>query len=90
MNWLHDIPPEKHHGILIGYKVRWGTSPSGSKEVGVESDSYNITSLQKYTSYTVYVAGRTNGGVGVERSKQVMTDEDSKDIEPFLFAHLGN
>ena len=81
VTWLHDIPPEMYNGILIGYQVRWqGSGASSSVLLGLDANSYNITGLNKYTSYNVFVAGRTNGGVGVERKKTVMTDEDSKKI----------
>ena len=81
VTWLHDIPPEMHNGILIGYQVRWqGPGSSSSMLLGLHANSYNITGLNKYTSYNISVAGRTNGGVGVERQKTVMTDEDSKKI----------
>lgn len=81
MTWLHDIPPAKYNGILIGYQVTWkeGTVIS-NHNFGLKADSYNITGLKKYRSYQVFVAGRTNGGVGVENYKDVMTDEDGEQL----------
>ena len=53
--------------------------------VGREVDSYNITNLKlKFRTYSVYVAGRTGGGVGVKNSQEVMTDEDGEK----LFYHI--
>ena len=82
MIWLHDIPPAKYNGILIGYRVKWkeGRRTSSQSNLGLKAASFNITGLKKYWSYRVYVAGRTNGGVGVENYKDVMTDEDGEEL----------
>ena len=76
--WLHDIPTEKYNGILIGYRVGW--TWYSYTDVGLEADCFNITNLKKYWLYEVYVAGRTNGGVGVKYSRQVRTDDDGEDL----------
>lgn len=78
MTWLHNIPPDKYNGILIGYQVGW--SEHEHMDVGLEADSFNITNLKKYWLYKVYVAGRTNGGAGVKYCKEVRTDEDGEEI----------
>ena len=49
-------------------------------DVGLEADSFHITDLKKYWLYRVYVAGRTNGGVGVKYYKEVRTDEDGENL----------
>lgn len=74
-----------YNGILIGYQVGWSSvtilsHDSGKMDVGLEAESLNITDLKIYRTYSVYVAGRTNGGVGVENYKEVMTDEDGEEL----------
>ena len=78
VSWLHNIPPDKYNGILIGYRVGW--SEHQYMDVGLEADSFNITNLRKYWLYKVYVAGRTNGGVGDQYCKEVRTDEDGENL----------
>ena len=71
-----------HNGILIGYRVGWSSSGggSGAVNVGLQAESLNITGLEEYWEYNVYVAGMTNGGVGVTNNKKVMTDDDGKKL----------
>ena len=49
-------------------------------DVGLETDRFNITNLKKYWLYSVYVAGRTNGGAGVKYIKEARTDDDGENL----------
>ena len=40
------------------------------------TNSYTITDLTNPGLYKIYVAGRTNGGIGVERNKTFVAAED--------------
>ena len=82
VSWLHNIPSDEYNGILIDYRVEW--SEHDYMDVGLEADSFNITNLRKYWLYKVCVAGRTNGGVGVQNCKEARTDEDGEDPMIYL------
>lgn len=87
MSWLHNIPPNKYNGILIGYRVGWSTF--NFMDVGLETDRFNITNLKKYWLYSVYVAGRTNGGAGVKYFKEVRTDDDGENLMIYFEVSVG-
>ena len=65
-----------------------GSSNKKSTDLGLEADSFNITGLKTYRLYLVQVAGRTNGGAGITNDRQVMTDEDGKQILPHYMFQL--
>ena len=87
MSWLHNIPPNKYNGILIGYRVGWSTY--NFMDVGLETDRFNITNLKKYWLYSVYVAGRTNGGAGVKYIKEARTDDDGENLMIYFEVSVG-
>ena len=64
------------NGVLIGYKVRWQGPTSDEVLLDNVTNSYTITGLTSPGLYKIYVAGRTNGGIGVERNKTFVVDED--------------
>ena len=76
ISWLHDIPKDMLNGVLIGYRVRWQGSRSDEVLLDNVTNSYTITDLTNSGLYKIYVAGRTNGGIGVERNKTFVADED--------------
>lgn len=76
ISWLHDIPEDMLNGVLIGYKVRWQGPTSDEVLLDNVTNSYTITGLTSPGLYKIYVAGRTNGGIGVERNKTFVVDED--------------
>ena len=76
ISWLHDIPEDMLNGVLIGYRVRWQGPRSDEVLLDKVTNSYTITDLTNSGLYRIYVAGRTNGGIGVERNKTFVADED--------------
>ena len=85
VSWLHDIQPDKLNGILIGYRVRWKGLTSSQVLLGPEASSYTITGLVNDKMYNVYVAGRTNGGVGVEKRKNAKTHKNGTITQVYIF-----
>lgn len=64
------------NGVLIGFRVRWQGSRSDEVLLDNVTNSYTITDLTNSGLYKIYVAGRTNGGIGVERNMTFVADED--------------
>ena len=89
VQWNHTIPPDKVHGILIGYRVSWDDAvfprgdhhnSEGSKDVGLSATNYTITGLYEYWLYKVWVSGRTSVGNGTATERIIMTLDDGKKL----------
>lgn len=87
------VPDEYVHGILRGYHVYYRTGMSKMKRsashvgvikamsVNMSSQSLEITGLEPFTYYDVWVSAFTDVGSGPpSRSVTVITDEDGKYI----------
>ena len=78
IEWDRHILQDKVNGILIGFRITWNSATGGfvhqgHKDLGTETDRFNMTGLQSCTSYTIGVSGRTSVGAGKETKVVVQT-----------------
>jgi len=77
-----DIPQQSTHGVIKNYIIR-ATGGLGTTNVTHNVSgtvrSFNVTNLEKYTQYSISVAGENQVGVGVFSSAvNTSTDHDCK------------
>ena len=84
-----NVPDGFVHGILRGYRVLFKTDQGISyRNVTTANQSFELTSLEKFTKYTVKVLAFTRIGDGNKYDPvTVSTDEDGKSVFEIL---LGN
>ena len=82
MTWASP-PLASANGVIKGYKVVYGPSKTwydpSTRDTKISADTKTeLTSLKKYTNYTVQVLAYTNGGDGVKT--EVLTSTTEQDI----------
>ena len=71
-------PPDDQNGVIRAYNITYGISPQDRSQYASESTTgltIELTSLEKFTEYTVFVAAFTIA-TGPEESVTVRTDSD--------------
>ena len=89
INWT-SIPTGFTHGIIISYIIRYQRTDGfdAVKTATVENQTGVLTGLEKYTSYTIEVAGMTIKGTGTFSSSiSITTNEDSKDLQLISYTY---
>ena len=78
-----EVPKDKRHGRVRYYTVIWkraqDADPPETRNVDAPMQQFELTSLDKYTEYSIRVLAATKIGKGPESNPVVTrTDEDSK------------
>ena len=78
-----EVPIDKRHGRIEDYTVIWkraqGADPPETRNVDAPMQQFELTSLDKYTEYSIRVLAATKIGKGPASIPIVKrTDEDSK------------
>ena len=81
----NEVPEDKRHGRIQEYTVVWkmaqaqDADPPETRNVDAPMQQFELTSLDKYTEYSIRVLAATKIGKGPESNPVVTrTDEDSK------------
>lgn len=77
----NDVPAAGRNGIILSYKVEYTALPSEiaqTKFVNAPTTQANLTGLDEYTEYRIFVSASTIKGSGSKSEKvDIFTDEDS-------------
>ena len=81
------IPENSRNGIIKGYYIEY--YPEDENKTAVLKDdlpnenftSHILTSLRKFTTYTIKVAAYTKAGIGPLSNKTFKTSDDCKSVD---------
>ena len=81
-----EVPPDDKNGVILSYTVTYRALPSGSEQmenVTAPNTTATLTGLNEYTTYSITVFASTICTI------VVITDEDSKFSQHFMFLQLS-
>lgn len=81
------IPERFRNGIIKGYRIEYHpeeenkTAVPKVKELNENFTSHILTSLRKFTTYTIKMAGKTKAGIGPLFIETFKTSDDCKSVD---------
>ena len=81
------IPERSRNGIIKGYHIEYHPEDENKTAVLKENlpnenfTSHILTSLRKFTTYTIKMAAYTKAGIGPLSSKTFKTSDDCKSVD---------
>lgn len=81
------IPERFRNGIIKGYRIEYHpeeenkTAVPKVNELNENFTSHILTSLRKFTTYTIKVAAYTKAGIGPLSNKTFKTSDDCKSVD---------